>query len=355
MILHIFNKQEKFSIPFVCFLKDYHVDLENHMFFHYGKSSGYFEKEGVNALFSGLASVKKHWKLYREMKKADKILIHGLASPFLLLLLMLRCDVSRKFYWLIWGKDLYFTQCVNMRNPIMKLYELARKKAIRNIKHIVTNIDGDYELARKWYHTEAELLYLGGLAYPYNSSEIEELQIAEKQALKYILLGHSASISNNHLEALDYMKKQDDGSIEIICPLSYGGPKRYVEQVMKKGRELFGERFQPLVDFMPLEEYNNILKRVDVAFFFHRRQEAFNNTITLLGTGKKVYIRTESTLWDYFQKQGIIVHDSCGEADALQQPEAIEVLKNNYEQVKRMEDIQVSLNGWKRLFRENRE
>ena len=239
-----------------------------------------------------------------------------------------------------------------MRNPIMIIYEVIRKLAIKNVKHIITNIEADYELAKKWYHAEAELIYVEGMSYPYNSDETKEFQVINKSSLQLILVGNSASMSNNHLEALAHIKEQDDGKIEIICPLSYGGKKKYVNQVLQKGKALFGERFHPLIDFMPLDKYNQILKKVDVAFFNHKRQEAFSNTLTLMSMGKKIYIRPESTLWDYFQKKGIAVHNSCDLEDVLQVPESMEVLQNNHEQVKKIRDLQVSLKGWKCIFDE---
>lgn len=352
MILHIFNKQEKFSIQFVRFLMDSGFDLSKQQVFHYGKSSGFFEEHNIDATFSGFSNPVKHIKLYQMMKKADKIIIHSLASPFLLFLLMFNFKVTQKFYWIIWGKDLYFKQCVNMKKPINRLYEFFRRKALKNVKHVITNVEADYELAVQWYGLDAELVYVEGTAYPYNSKDAI-MDIKHKNKLNKILLGNSASVSNNHLQALEKLKKQDNGEMTITAPLSYGSNEKYINTVIEKGKELFGDRFIPIVDFMPLDEYNKILCDMDVAFFFHDRQEAFCNTLTLLGNGKKVYLRTESTLWDYFKQKNMIVHNSNEVDGDLLKPDDAEILRNNSLIVSKIRDKDLSIKLWEELFEEN--
>ena len=45
----------------------------------------------------------------------------------------------------------------------------------------------------------------------------------------------------------------------------------------------FWRKFKPLVDFMPFDEYLNLLAKVDIAIFNHKRQQAMGNTTILLG------------------------------------------------------------------------
>lgn len=350
MVLHIFNKQEKFSVYYIKFLKDCGFNMKKHIVFHYGKSSGQLQKEHNKVIFSSFVSPAKHLRLYRLMKKSDKIIIHSLASPVLLIMLMFRMKVTEKFYWVIWGKDLYFTQCMNMKNPLLKLYEQVRKKALKNVKHIITNVEADYDLAVEWYKMDAELILAKGMSYPYNSDVNEESEIAYKEKLNTVLLGNSASVSNHHLEALDVLKKNDNGTMTITCPLSYGGSAKYVEKVEKKGKELFGDRFIPVKDFMPLEEYNKMLEGLDIAFFYHDRQEAFSNTLTLLGNGKKIYIRPCSTLWDYFEKKNIKVHNSEEEDWDFFESDSYESLLSNKNKVAEIRDPQLSKECWEKVF-----
>ena len=60
---------------------------------------------------------------------------------------------------------------------------------------------------------------------------------------------------------------------------------------------------------MPLDDYLNFLEKIDIAIFNHRYQQAMGNAITLLGLGKKLYIRTDITPWALFQSLGVEVYD----------------------------------------------
>jgi len=46
---------------------------------------------------------------------------------------------------------------------------------------------------------------------------------------------------------------------------------------------IFREKFKPLVDFIPFDEYLNLLAKVDIAIFNHKRQQTMGNITTLLG------------------------------------------------------------------------
>ena len=61
--------------------------------------------------------------------------------------------------------------------------------------------------------------------------------------------------------------------IQIICPLSDGN-KEYAEAVINKGKEIFGCNFKPLQEFIPFEQYLDIVSKIDVAIFKHDRQQA---------------------------------------------------------------------------------
>ena len=60
---------------------------------------------------------------------------------------------------------------------------------------------------------------------------------------------------------------------------------------------------------MPFKEYKALLKKVDVAIFWHKRQQGLGNIITLLGLGKKIYLRRDVTTWNFFRDLKIEVYD----------------------------------------------
>lgn len=72
---------------------------------------------------------------------------------------------------------------------------------------------------------------------------------------------------------------------------------------------MFGSKFKPLTESMPFDDYHTFLGSIDIAIFNHKRQQAMGNTITLLGLGKTVYLRSDTTQWQFFKDKGITIRD----------------------------------------------
>src|SRR5262249_55264963 len=113
---------------------------------------------------------------------------------------------------------------------------------------------------------------------------------------------------NQHFEILGSLAKFSERNIRIYAPLSYGD-SAYAQSVAAKGREVFGEKFIPLTKYLSPSEYTEFLSSIDIAVFNHSRQQAMSNTISLLGFGKKVFIRSDVAQWDRFRKLGIAIFD----------------------------------------------
>ena len=121
-----------------------------------------------------------------------------------------------------------------------------------------------------------------------------------------ILLGNSSFLSNNHFEALEILSEMGVDNRKIVAPLSYGDLD-YAKEVAKVGKSKFNERFIPIMEFMPLQEYNKLLKSCNVAIFNNYRQQAIGNTITLLWMGSKVYLDERNTFYQFLKRKGIHV------------------------------------------------
>ena len=122
-----------------------------------------------------------------------------------------------------------------------------------------------------------------------------------------ILLGNSGSIMNNHIEAFDILKKEEIGDKKIIVPLSYGDSE-YTKTIIKKGKEIFGDKFIPLTKFIPREEYNKITLSCSIVFMNHYRQQAMGNILTAIWLGSKVYMNNSTTSYKYLSRIGIKIN-----------------------------------------------
>lgn len=121
-----------------------------------------------------------------------------------------------------------------------------------------------------------------------------------------ILLGNSASATNNHADALFLLKKIGiPPESRILCPLSYGSAA-YAHRICHLGAKLFGDRFTPIRDFLPLTEYNALISKCSTVVMNHDRQQAFGNILTALYRGATVYMN-KTPLYDGLNRLGFPV------------------------------------------------
>lgn len=327
-IIHLFtfDNNEKFIFKFKEFVNS-NFNHENHFFYSIKKTR----------------SLKEIIKLSDLIKEADKIIIHGLTSGYLELLLFCHKSALAKTYWGMWGGDLYYHE-IAKKSISYFIREMIRKSIVPKFGGLVTQIRGDYELARKWYGAQNSYYY----CFMYPSNMYKEYAFSSKAKDKlYIQIGNSGSLTNKHIEVFEKLSKYKDKSIEIICPLSYSGKEEYIKQVIEAGYEIFGkEKFTPITDFMPFDQYLELLAKVDIAIFNHKRQRGLGNITTLLGLGKKVYIREEITTWQFCTDHDLKVYSANGNYDDLFEEmdegirqKNIENVKSKFSEEKLVEDL----------------
>lgn len=309
---------DKFIGPYIDLLEGQNYFNEQ-IFFLFGDSEAYPIKRRQNTIFEAdfRSVVRRYFFLVKRMLGARKIILHGLIDSRPLVLLFLMPFLLRKCYWIIWGIDLYIRK-IGKRTLKWRVKEVLRRVVIGRVGAIVTGTKGDYDLAVRWYGARGR--YIECFNYPSNIYKEYVVPPRRDDGIR-ILVGNSADPSNNHMDILDALSKYRGENIKIIVPLSYGNPK-HREAVCDYGRQLFGEKFVPLLQYMELDDYIGLLAGIDIAVYAHRRQQAFGNKITLLGMGKKVFMRPESTLWQVFSSRDIKVFD-VSELDILPLDKAI--------------------------------
>lgn len=299
-ILHIADPQ-KFTNPFFDLIEK-EFEYAQHYILSHASVVGWPR----NMRIKNRNSVGLVWVLdfIRATYNAEKIIIHGLWDFYAISLLFLQPWLLKKCYWMIWGGDLYDYES-DCRDWKWWLRNFLKQSVIKRMGHLITYVEGDVELARNWYGARGKyhecIMYLSNI---YREYAIK----SEPHRTINIQIGNSADSSNNHFEMLDKLAPFRDQDIAIYAPLSYGS-KEYAQSVIKLGREQFGDKFKPLTDFMPFDQYLNLLGKIDIAIFNHKRQQAMGNIITLLGLGKKVYMRSDISSWRMFSKMGIKIYE----------------------------------------------
>jgi hypothetical protein len=128
-----------------------------------------------------------------------------------------------------------------------------------------------------------------------------------------VLLGNSATASNNHADAMALLR-QRLGDGRLIVPLSYGDAG-YATKIESLGRQQFGERFNALRQWMSLVDYNQRIQRCGFVVMNHRRQQAVGNIGAALYKGATVYLRPENPLFAHYTGLGLSVRDLQALAD----------------------------------------
>lgn len=188
------------------------------------------------------------------------------------------------------------------------VFDLSSARALKRIQYCATWIREDFELIRDSYNPDIKWIDFSYL----NEDELfraeaKSLESAEVRSGMRIMAGNSANPTNNHLDIFDYLVRNKICKPDTIvyCPLSYSGKQSYIDAVVAKGRSLFGDNFIPLTDFMPYADYLKLLSEIDVFFFFHRRQQAVNNSLSAKWLGKTIVLHPDNNLYKTFCRWGI--------------------------------------------------
>ncbi len=224
---------------------------------------------------------------------------------------------SIKVAWFPWGHEIYGAHPKLHRNllgPISRqldssrIRRLARPLAwliqgrLRNLRRAMSR----YDYCVCQVKEEFELFQECGLGFrmqhiPAAVSTLESF-IDTKRTVGTlghdIQVGNSASYTNNFPEAFQRLSELDLGSRKVVVPLSYGS-ERCREDTLKYGERLLGDRFEPILKFMPLTEYCEILSRCGVVVMNHHRQQALANIMGAIWRGAKVYLNRTPVLQGY--------------------------------------------------------
>lgn len=270
----------------------------------------------------------------KELYKYDLVILHGL--KYFQSRIVLKAPADIKFVWFFWGGEIYDNPkalSINTLGQVTKKRFLVKrqkkfiKEAIRPIYYFLkfgTSIPeiSILKAAKKIqylgiiHREEVEYLknnaFIGDFVkhvqmtyYPleFIFKGIEGITVTGKN----ILLGNSASLTNNHLEAFDMLKNKDLTNRKLVVPLSYGNPE-YATEICTIGEKTFGEAFMPLREFIPLKEYNTILSSCSVVIMNHFRQQAVGNILAMLWMGAKVYLNESNTFYHYLKRLGVEVY-----------------------------------------------
>lgn len=282
--------------------------------------------------------------LIKEFRNSEKIYLHSLFDKKVILFLFLFRKYLKKSNWIIWGGDIY---CYEKRKKELKykIWYYIEDYVKKNIGYVSTLVPEDYEIAKKYYKINGKykraIYILDKPNFKIENKVKEEI---------YIQIGNSADPSNNHKEILDILRKFKDEKIKIFAILSYGD-KNYGKEVAKYGKDIFGDRFIPVFEFLPLEKYWKYISNIDILIFNHKRQQGLGNINMLCYLEKKIYLRNDISSWNYLTKE---LHLNLNSFDNIENENFEEFkLNNSIGNRKKVEDSVFSIEYIKNIWKEN--
>lgn len=241
-----------------------------------------------NNIFYGNVSTLK---INPEITK--RVIVYGLFSPRLSKYLYNHPKVLSLTYWAIMGGDLYSAPDNEIENEVRK-----------NIAGIITTFDKSEYTKRFGNKKTFDIVYNNPIA-----QYIEKPYKHVKNDPYKIMINNSTDETT--LEMLDILSKYKDENIIITTNLSYEtyGQTNVKEQIIQKGKEIYGNKFKPILKWQSPQQYVKFLSSVDIYISNQNRQQGVGNMSALMLLGKKIFVKSATTTYSGFSKMGIKVFD----------------------------------------------
>ena len=224
---------------------------------------------------------------------------------------------NKVFIWGLWGYDLYnfvnYTQknpdnvfeTTSTKNKKLKqqfldfyTYRIIYTKAIQKIDICLFFLESDFHLLtsvinhKAAWHTSCyqTLDNLYGQSEPYEVTG------------NSILIGNSSTPSNRHKVIFESLQNINISDRKLVVPLSYGDLE-YRKEIIEFGKNAYNSQFVPLLDYMSLNSYIDVLSKCSHVILGHKRQQGFGTILMMLLAGSKIYLSNESPLFKWLKSK----------------------------------------------------
>lgn len=342
-IVHLVTN-DKFTDGYINFFR-LHFNKYNNIFItsSFGNYRTSDDKHSDIIIWNRVWDLVCNKSIIKAFNQADVIIISGFS--FGLPGLFWSRKVWDKIYIQFWGRDFYDFK-LNIIKSYMDGYCFKRAKGF------IFLIDGEYEQFLSITGIEKSDIFVAPMPYNPVSFVPYHKYIVEHTNDNYrIQVGNSATIENKHEYVLKSLATYLDRKIEILCPLSYGDMS-YAQKIIELGRELFGDRFIPITQWLDMEKYYSLIATCDAAIFYSNRQQAMGNIEAMLSMGKKVFLARETSMYTNYCNHGFTIFD----ADSIGKDSFDEFIRfdnayNNIEIGKTYTNPMKALGVWDRILK----
>lgn len=297
------------------------------------------KKSILRAPLLAIQLIKFYRILYSLSKKAEKVFFHD-ASNYQIPFLYIFRGILKKSYYLIWSTE---------KSKYEKKFFIGNmfRYVKGNFKGYITMLEEDYEIIKSDYKATGELFRC--FAYPSNIYKKINLKEMEKETL-YIQIGNSAQLCNNHIEIFNLLEKYKNENIKLFCILSYGD-EGGLENIINYGKNIFGEKFIPITEYMEYSKYMEFLSKIDIAIFGHDIHKALGNITSLLSMKKTVFLKRKISTYKTLSDLGI----KLKEFKLLEKTDELkkfsdDILENNKKLIEKNFSENALVEQWKNIF-----
>jgi len=241
------------------------------------------------------------------LKKSDiygNIIFHSLYLNYLLPALLLNMKVVRRSTLSLWGGQDIGPFIVPSTKRKYKLfgwfYEKLRRLIIPEFKYIGAIVKEDYEKVKLLYDVKGIYKVCKYLTKSY--SDYDRTKIHNEAGYINIQVGHSGSALNYTLEVFDELLRYKESKIRIYCPLSYGD-EIYINEVINKGKTLFGKKFIPMTKQMAFDNFSKFVSNMDIYISNCTEQGGLGNLTAHLVSGNKIYLNGEGVVFGNYTRE----------------------------------------------------
>lgn len=264
----------------------------------------------------------------RVVADADIVIVHRMTLRSAAALHLARDGATR--VWSGWGADYYGTDINPLAGqlaPLSERWERQQSNILRRLDRVRTRWLGRGVLqntARRATTFSAPIpedVPIFRRRFPKFDGDIAQLNyetVEDTFSVGFagelgddILLGNSATITNNHLDVLTRLATAPLDGRRVWVPLSYGD-RTLAKAVIEHGRRVLGSAFEPLEELLPYEEYKLLIARCGTVIMGHRRQQAIGNIGAALWNGARVYLDELSPLSVFFRNRDAHIFDVAG-------------------------------------------
>jgi hypothetical protein len=256
-------------------------------------------------LFHSLLSTNSHvaWDIIKNNKCLSKKawVLYGSEITFL--------DLNPDSYHDKKTRWLYYKQKpIRLSLPLIRLWNRLSKKSFQKLlnrmDYVAHFMQEEVALLEQKSGIKKPLLFhIYALLEDFVGHEFLNQRVKNTGA---VLIGNSGSYTSNHIEIIDQLAKHGFSN-NVLVPLNYGNVP-YADYISAYGTKQLGDHFKPIREYLPLNEYTQLLLSCSCVIMNHYRQQAMGNIITQLYLGSRVYLNDFTSSYQYLKRLDLNVY-----------------------------------------------